>query len=108
MTMASITVVVTASQSELATLKTDFHEATLTSGRALDGDTVIQAVVAISTTSLITFRSWLLARVEKQKATKVSWQGRTLVAYSANDAIQICKALEESQGSNDEQDAAEI
>ena len=65
---------------------------------ALDGETVLQALVAVTLASLPVLKAWLLARADRAKSTVVSWKGRRFVGYSAKDVAAIAKALEQSLG----------
>ncbi|MFB7576275.1 hypothetical protein [Streptomyces sp. NPDC056165] len=61
--------------------------------RALDGDTLLQAVIVITLSTLPVIRTWLLQRAVNKKATVVSWKGNRIQGYSAEDVIGILEAL---------------
>ncbi|MFF3639083.1 hypothetical protein [Streptomyces sp. NPDC002250] len=72
--------------------------------RALDGDTLLQAVIAVTATALPVIRTWLLQRAENKKATVVSWDGNRIQGYSAKEVMGILEAL---QGEPEEIQASE-
>ena len=74
------------------------ENAPIVQSEALDGDTVVQALVAVSVASLPVIKAWLLARADHAKSTVVSWHGRRFVGYSAKDIGRIVEALEHSLG----------
>lgn len=61
--------------------------------RALDGETMLAAVVTLTLPTISLFKAWLVARVERQKKTSVQIGGRIYRAYSADDVIKLEKAI---------------
>jgi hypothetical protein len=70
--------------------------------RALDGATVVQLLIPATTTSLIVLRSWLLARLERNKTSSVTWKGRKFVGYSASEVVEIITAVQDEIAGRDD------
>ncbi len=66
--------------------------------RGLDGDHVIQLAVLVTAGSVRVLRTWLLARAERLKHTRVVWGGREFEAYTAEEVEAIARALERELG----------
>lgn len=75
--------------------------------RALDGQTLVQAITAISLATLPVVRTWILARADHRKATTVAWGGNTLVGYSKDEVTEILDALDRTLHSDEPETSAE-
>lgn len=70
--------------------------------RALDGDTVLAAIVTITAGGLGVLRTWIRAQTEQHKAFTVRLNGRTFKGYSARDVEQLVAALDAAIRSDEE------
>ncbi len=59
-----------------------------------DGETVAQVLVALSTTTLPFFRTWVKARLEARKGFVVLHEGKELRGYTADEVEQIMRVLD--------------
>jgi hypothetical protein len=73
-------------------------------GRAsgLDGQQVVQLGVLVSAMSLATLRTWLLARAERLKHTRVVWNGREFHGYTAREVELLIRALQRELGDGEQ------
>lgn len=62
--------------------------------RALDGATVLTAVVTLTAGGLNVFRTWVRAQVERQRTYEVRLNGRAFRGYSARELQDLLVALE--------------
>jgi len=71
-------------------------------GRAsgLDGQQLLQLGVAVGAGSLHVLRTWLLARAERLKHTRVVWNGEVFEAYTAREVERLMRALERRVGTS--------
>ena len=60
----------------------------------LDGDRVTQLAVVVTAGSVRVLRTWLLARADRLKRTRVVWNGREFHAYSAREIALLLESLE--------------
>jgi hypothetical protein len=67
--------------------------------RAFDGGLVVTAVVTVVTATLPVLRSWLLARSQERRTTKVTIRGKQFQGYSADEVIAMLEADRQGKGS---------
>jgi hypothetical protein len=60
----------------------------------LDGEHVLQLGVLVGVGALHALRVWLVARAKRLKHTRVVWNGRSIEAYTAKEALLLIQALE--------------
>jgi hypothetical protein len=69
-------------------------------GRAegLDGQQFLQLTVAVGLGSVQVLKTWLLARSERFKHSRVEWKGQTLEAYTPKEIERLVRLLETGLG----------
>jgi hypothetical protein len=72
--------------------------------RALDGETVVTILLALSTVALPYFEAWLNARVAAKKGTSVRDGEFRVDGYSAKDALLIMDRLHGKLNAEDSDD----
>jgi hypothetical protein len=61
--------------------------------RSLDGETVLTALLLVTTGSLGVFRAWLLARSAERRGCLVRIDGNTYRGYSSEEVIALLSAV---------------
>ncbi|MEU7809583.1 hypothetical protein AB0B18_24275 [Micromonospora chalcea] len=75
--------------------------------RALDGGTLITAIVTITAPTILTLRTWMQARVAEQRGCTAQFDGHTFQGYTDEDISRLVSMLEKqlaeprSQGSGE-------
>jgi hypothetical protein len=67
----------------------------------LDGEQVLQLAVIVSTASVRVLRTWLLARAERLKHSRVVWEGQVWEGYTAKEIDLLMRSLERRIGEED-------
>jgi hypothetical protein len=63
----------------------------------LDGQQCLQVGVLVGLGSIRVLRTWLLARAERLKKTRVLWQGQTFEGYSPREIERLIALLQEGR-----------
>ena len=69
-------------------------ETSVVHSRPFDGETVVQALVALPAALYPYFHTWIAKRTERSKSTYVSIDGMRFKGYTATDVVFIAKELE--------------
>lgn len=78
----------------LNALRESLHAAPPMESRALDGETVLTAVLVVTLASVNMLRAWLLARSEERRGCVVRFDGKTFLGYSSDDVEAILAAID--------------
>ncbi|MGR6320016.1 hypothetical protein Q2K19_25795 [Micromonospora soli] len=62
--------------------------------RALDGGTLLTAIVTVGIPTISLLRTWMLARVAQRRGCIVQIDGQTFQGYSAEEVALVVEALE--------------
>jgi hypothetical protein len=64
--------------------------------RPFDGQAALEAVVTLSPATYPFFRTWVRSRIDRRKQFKVISDGIEMTGYTADEAEQILKRIQES------------
>ncbi|QFZ76383.1 hypothetical protein GFH48_26725 [Streptomyces fagopyri] len=96
--MAAIQVVIEVDQlevSDLELLRAEIaQDAPLMESRALDGDTVVQAVTTLTAATIPIFYQWLSSRVDRNQRTVISRDGERIEQLTRADLEQLIRDLQ--------------
>lgn len=60
----------------------------------LNGDQVLQVAIIVTAGSVNVLRTWLLARAERLKHTRVVWDGKEFTGYTPKEIELLIQALQ--------------
>lgn len=69
----------------------------IATSRPFDGESVVQAIVALSATSYPFFRTWLTTRASTRKSFAFVHNGTELKGYTPSEAAKILEILDREQ-----------
>ena len=70
--------------------------------RALDGETLLTAIVSIGASTLPLLEAWLAGRTQRRQGATVQVQGMTFQGYTADEVVEIIQILKKNLGEADD------